>query len=284
MEKQLQKGQVLLIVVLVMVVALTVGLSVASRSIVSLRTVNDEENSQRAFSAAEAGIERAVKGNCIDTSCTISADLSELNDNTKFETNFTTTAKPITGTEFLVRGGVQVKQDEGSDIWLSRYSTELSELYTNQWSGTITVLWSDTSGNCAGSAKPAALQVMVLRGDRTDLQNAQLSQYAFDPCATQRGNNFTVPTINNVETKIGAQKFYYGASISVPAETPGLLMRVIPLYGNTIIGIKGTAAFPIQGQQITSTGTAQNTVRKISFTQSYASIPSEFFQYLLISP
>jgi type II secretory pathway pseudopilin PulG len=286
MEKQLQKGQVLLIVVLVMVVALTVGLSVASRSIISLRTVNDEENSQRAFSAAEAGIERAVKGSCLDTAnpCEIQDSLSELNNNTKFETTFKTTAQPITGTEFLVKGGVQVKQDEGSDIWLSQYSLDPDEIYKNPWSGTLTVLWSDTSGNCAAAVKPAAMQVMVLQGVRTDLQNAKLTQYAFDPCTASRNNNFTLPTINNVETKIGAQKFYYGASITIPAGTPGLLMRVIPLYGNTIIGIKGNTSFPIQGQQIVSTGTSENTVRKITFTQSYATIPSEFFQYTMISP
>ncbi len=44
-----QRGQILLIIILVMVVALTIGLSVVSRSIVTLRTTEEEENSQKAF-------------------------------------------------------------------------------------------------------------------------------------------------------------------------------------------------------------------------------------------
>ena len=56
-----QKGQVLLIVVLVMIVALTVGLSLISRSITNLRTSTEEAESQKALAAAEAGIEQALE-------------------------------------------------------------------------------------------------------------------------------------------------------------------------------------------------------------------------------
>jgi len=65
MLKLNQKGQALLIVVLVMVVALTVGLSIASKTIISLRTSTEEANSQKALAAAEAGIEQALKTNQI---------------------------------------------------------------------------------------------------------------------------------------------------------------------------------------------------------------------------
>jgi hypothetical protein len=58
-----QKGQILLISLLVLVVALTVGLSVVTRSITTVRTTSEEESSQRAFSAAEAGIEQALVSN-----------------------------------------------------------------------------------------------------------------------------------------------------------------------------------------------------------------------------
>ena len=54
-------GQTLLVVVLMMVVALTVSLSVVLRSVSNVRTSTDEENSSRAFSAAEAGLELALK-------------------------------------------------------------------------------------------------------------------------------------------------------------------------------------------------------------------------------
>src|SRR3989338_3701872 len=59
--KNTQSGQMLLVVVLVMVVALTVGLSVASRTITSLKISKQNEDSQRAFQAAETGIQEALQ-------------------------------------------------------------------------------------------------------------------------------------------------------------------------------------------------------------------------------
>lgn len=50
-------GQVLVLVLLVVVVALSIGLSVASRNITNLKTATQSERSQRAFSAAEGGVE-----------------------------------------------------------------------------------------------------------------------------------------------------------------------------------------------------------------------------------
>lgn len=52
-----RSGQVLVLVLLVVVVALSIGLSVASRNITNLKTATQSERSQRAFSAAEGGVE-----------------------------------------------------------------------------------------------------------------------------------------------------------------------------------------------------------------------------------
>src|SRR3989344_3215898 len=57
---QNQKGQVLLILILVMTVGLTIGLSVVQRSLTGVSTASKLEQSSRALSAAEAGIERAL--------------------------------------------------------------------------------------------------------------------------------------------------------------------------------------------------------------------------------
>src|SRR4051812_24360818 len=57
----LEQGQILLVVVLLMVIVLTIGLSLATRSVTNLRQATEEDNSQRAFSAAEAGVQVALK-------------------------------------------------------------------------------------------------------------------------------------------------------------------------------------------------------------------------------
>lgn len=56
-----RKGQVLALILLVMSTILVIGLTVASRSVTSLKISNQTERSQRAFSAAEAGIEEALR-------------------------------------------------------------------------------------------------------------------------------------------------------------------------------------------------------------------------------
>lgn len=57
MKSATRGGQVLVLVLLIVVVALAVGLSVAARNVTNLRTSTQTEQSQRAFSAAEGGVE-----------------------------------------------------------------------------------------------------------------------------------------------------------------------------------------------------------------------------------
>lgn len=61
----MKSGQVLILVLLTVIVVLTIGLSVASRNITNLRTTTQTEQSQRAFTAAEGGVEDVLSA--IDT-------------------------------------------------------------------------------------------------------------------------------------------------------------------------------------------------------------------------
>lgn len=56
-----EKGQVLIILILVTLVALTVGLAITQRSVTDISISTKTEQSSRAFSAAEAGIEKAIE-------------------------------------------------------------------------------------------------------------------------------------------------------------------------------------------------------------------------------
>jgi hypothetical protein len=57
-----QKGQVIVILLLLMLVALSIGLAVTQKSVTDVTTSTQSEQSSRAFSAAEAGIEKALTG------------------------------------------------------------------------------------------------------------------------------------------------------------------------------------------------------------------------------
>lgn len=60
-NKLKNRGQMILVILLVMAVGLTIGLSVASRSITDVNFSTKIEDSSRAFSAAESGIEEALR-------------------------------------------------------------------------------------------------------------------------------------------------------------------------------------------------------------------------------
>lgn len=58
--KMNQNGQIIIVLLLTMLVALTIGLGVTQRSVNDISTSTQNEQSTRAFSAAEAGIEAAL--------------------------------------------------------------------------------------------------------------------------------------------------------------------------------------------------------------------------------
>lgn len=282
-----ERGQALLIVVLVMVIALTVGLSLASRSITNLRNSTDEANSQSAFAAAEAGVEQAVKlGDVTGASILSGVDFNDKNKSQISNVDIET----IDGDEFLLNNGNPVFQDDGQDVWLSTHTEDAAQLFQAPWGGaTLYVHWG-TSNDISGCSDPA-IEVIFITGTRT---SPSTKKYIYDPCASRRViNHFSALPVNAtgsfpVSGANGSITFNYKVPFP-PVGTNlvgGLLARVIPLYKAGSIGIKGTG-LPVQGKIITSTGTAglsgTQTVRKISFFQGYESLPSEFF-FSLFTP
>src|SRR5581483_1163402 len=98
-------GQAFLLVILVMVVALTVGITLASRTLVNQRASIEEDESQKAFSAAEAAIESAInnKGNIAS---------QNFGTNSTYEASFVT----LKSSEFLFNGGNNLQTNEGYDL------------------------------------------------------------------------------------------------------------------------------------------------------------------------
>ncbi len=301
-----QKGQVLLVVVLVMVIALTVGLGVASRSITSLRTATEEENSQRAFSAAEAGIEQALK-----TTIT-PGTVRQLSNNSQI-VNLSVTEIKNTN-EFLVNGGDLIEKDEGTDIWLLEHQDDGRVNYnTGGWlhvdDQPITLYWGralDLDFCVSGSSttvqnKTPAIEIVVIYGSK----NAPRStRYGIDPCAPRRGNSSDTVNVNHFSSddieydgenrktyNIQGKLFAFKKTITI---SDGMLIRVVPLYSSTSIGVKvpcgsdddeeDCSLLPSQGKLIESTGESGSTQRKISVFQGYPSLPTEFFPHILFSP
>ena len=265
--KEYEKGQVLLIVVLVMIVTLTIGLSVVTRTINNNRITTEEQNSEQAFSAAEAGLERSLASN------TASSGTFTTNNS-----SYTTVIKNLSGPDILLNNGTPVLKDNAVDVWLAQYPN-----YTTPWSGNVTIYWGSSSEPCTTSEttnKRAALEIVLIRGS---LAAPQMTHYALDPCAARASAN-RFESIALGGGTISGKTFSYNKTITIAAGSPGLLMRIIPLYASSTIAVRGSTALPSQGTVIESVGTVDKTARKIVSFRGYPSLPTELFPFVLFSP
>lgn len=240
-----------------MVVTLTVGLSVISHTITTLRTTKESESSQRAFSAAEAGVEKLLN----------STDSSIPTTTLSNGSSFSGTASVVSGSFIPVNNLSPVSQDDGADIWLSTYPS-----YTSPYTGTVKVYWATKGTDCEN----AALEILMITGSKA---SPVITHTLVDACDARRSSNHAVS--EQAGGVVSGTTFLYSYSIAV---TNGLLMRVIPLYNSSVVGVSGIGRnLPAQGQNIVSTGTSGNTSRKITVFKGYPRLPVEFFSYVLFS-
>lgn len=283
-----QNGQALLIVVLVMVVALTVGLSVASRSITNLKTSQEQANSQKALSAAEAGVQQAMER--------ANPNVTNLNNvylNNKANIQYTTTISSISGkTRFLVDSGDTqsvVTKDNPVDIRVSNFSDVNSWTSASSWTGSLTVYWGDFNDGCGGATKDTAIEVSVISKDTTVTPNKlTLNRYAEDFCASARGNGFDSSLVSLGSYPVGnGITLVFKTNIAL---TNALLVSVNPLYSDSHIAASKTNPadpdLPDQGINISSVGSADsnNVQRKVAAFQGFPQIPAELFPYTIFSP
>lgn len=259
-----QDGQILLVVILATVVALTVGLSAITRTITNTRLSTEEANSQKALSAAEAGIEQLLADPGLGVS---SKDLSNNAD-------FKAEAKEVKDTPFHLNDGNIILKDDGADIWL----TDQPDFSGAAWTGQIDLYW--TSSEDGDACNSAAVEVVIIEGLRDD---PNMRRVTADPCSAGgvRDNNFDPANISDVIIPNPNKTYNY--NISVPI-VDGYIVRVIPLYENTEMAVNADSVLPVQGHVIESVGTSGETTRKLRVYQPNPRLPIEFFPYNVFLP
>lgn len=274
-----QNGQILLIVVLAAVVSLTVGLSAISRTITNTRVTTEEANSQKALSAAEAGVEELVN----NAPLLAEGGFEEpklLSNNS----SFLATADPVDGTQFLISDGSEVLKDDGADIWFSKYP-DFGDPGGGRWGGVLTVLWNNNDG-CGGSGNQVtpAIEVVIIQGPNKN--NPSMTRSVYDPCGRIPNSSFT--QVGNRRVTVDGQNYDFdnGVNITVPSANPGpgFIARVIPLYANVVMGAKGSVPLPPQGYVIDSVGSSGDTKRTVRVFRGFPRVPIEFFPYNIFLP
>jgi hypothetical protein len=288
-----ESGQMAILVMLVLVVALTIGLTALTRTVTNIKQSTITNESNQAYSAAEAGIEDALRGNTTyNTPQTIGSGPNAA-------TFVVSSPAPQGNSSSPFAFPNPLDKDEAQQIWLfnyNNYKTNTSNPYTgffNSCSPTtncnqLTVYWGSSS--TIGSTTPA-LEAAFIYKDTGN--NFGVDKYAIDPNTT-RGNNFsaaeTGPTRYggspySVPTTQGTKTYYFSKKFTLDSSKQYLLLRLKLLYNSDAkheVAIDpdpnnlSVSVLPSQGQVIDSQGTAGDAVRKVRVYQSYPTLPSIF--------
>lgn len=261
------QGQIVLITVLVLTIAMTVALSLIGRATTDVGMSAQLEDSARAFSAAEAGIEKALKTNTGETATQLA------NGET-----FTSVVSTIGGSSSVYEPDQVTKKGEVETIWLVHHNADgtLNETDTNDYTGAIPEI-----DICWRQAVPVpAISISVfyknsLTGEYT------LSRHAFD--FSLRGG-FDAATVAD---KCGTTGVYYKHLTYDyhPIAKQPLFLRITSYYNDAklLISPFNGRALPDQGVEISSTGsTAGGVTRKIVVKRQYQA-PSSLFDHVVYS-
>jgi Tfp pilus assembly protein PilX len=224
-----QSGQIGIIILLIMVVLLTIGLSLAAQSSKEVTLSTQEEESTRVFNAAEAGIEQALSSN-----------LSAQQD-------FTSTDTTIPGTNSNVNYTIQ--KQKSLEIRVPQGATamvQLTDAAGVQTTNSINIEWA-REGNCA--ANPASLVLGVFATDSTKTPKNSARYYSYAPC--DYGDSVTL-----VNTSGGNGYF---RKLTLNLQPKDVFVRIKPAYKDTTIRVTAAAgSLPTQAYTIRSSATNQN--------------------------
>lgn len=248
-EKLFKAGQAALMVVLVMAVALGFGISIISQSTTDIRMTEQEQEAARAFNAAEAGIEEALKS-IIPGTASITVDGIQVDYKTTSRNDFEGVYKEGETAQVLIGGN-----------------------------GLLNIEWvkpgsGDDPGTCIGASTqaPASLLITVHKNDNT------VRRVGINACDLQGVNGMSNATDSGSD---GYARLY-----TLRVYDQENMLRIIPIYHQVSIRVtKGAwgAALPAQLYQINSTAqTATKETKAIEVTRTEPATPS-VFDYVLFS-
>ncbi|MBU1110132.1 hypothetical protein KKB83_00745 [Patescibacteria group bacterium] len=264
-----RKGQVVVWIVLISVVGLTLGLSIASRSLSNIQQASELEETNRAFSAAEAGIEEALyalESTGAASSVLIPVSLSEAGSEYSY---------------IVSEGG------GGNELILAAPLTKDNVVQVNcsGMSGNLTVYWVKDGTSQDQDGNRASLLLTFISQESVPASDYEVIREAYNPFEehTSRGNGF-LQASSITETVGGIDFREKTASILLPGAGTDQILRIQAFYNGVpnTIALKADSSFPSQYHTITSTGSAGDVERTVQVTRSNPSLPA-FFDYTLFN-
>ena len=278
------EGQALLMVLLSMSVVLTIVLSILARSTVDIGVSTRSEESVRAFSAAEAGIEQAlVAGSTGDVT---------IGDAT-FNASVTDFSSGVT--EFVLPSSFY--SGESATVWFVSHDAngDLSCAGSDNpcFTGSqIQVCWGKEGTSANSSTTPAIEVSIVYLASAGNYTTARIAREVADPNSSRRSSNSFSATDSGT-CEVNGQTFAFKKTIdfgnaglkilpaSIYIQPNGLqLARIASLY-NTDMGYPvavnvPAGLLPAQGVVINSSGVSGSSTRKVEVIRGFKELPGIF--------
>ena len=243
MLKNAQSGQIGVIILLIMVVMLTIGISIASQTSQDLFLAQQQVESTRVFNAAEAGIEQALSSNLDFEGSSLTGELDNF-ASTNVDVSYTINKENQLESRLFEMVGVKV---------------DVTGFFPGN---TVDIRWSKES-NC-GSEDVASLIVTAFVQSP---DGARAYQSGFAGC--NRGDGFTTASTVNLNG------YRRRVVMIIPDNTQ--FLRITPLYNDTHVRIAGgNWTLPVQSFKVRSE--AENTLgdefRAVEVSRTLDSSPS----------
>jgi len=256
-NRNMKKGQVLLILVMLLSTAFTVVLTATYQSVTETQLTKLEEENQKTLAAAEAGIEAVLRQK---TTVNI-ANLPNLN-------NFSGQAL-IQNTQTNQFTTPLIYKDEQYTFYLAPYNPQTNSFLDNSIPQSINICFGDQNYN-------PAIEITLIKSDNS------IRRYAINPFSDNiinNGLNASSPNSQDCPSDFQFRNRYQITASEISTNSRIMIFRVIHTsLGSTKIGLRASSPFPPQGTTIISTARSTTGVeKKIQLFQSYPQIPSEFF-------
>lgn len=278
-------GQVLIAVLLVVVVAAAIAITVGTRTATEQKVATTVDESARALSLAEAGVEDAYRkiasGNI--PSGDITLDQTAFPTTAGFQGNANYQIQSFGGDSKAFISPTGISQGETFQVLLSNptASSQIDCSGSYPSNGRINVAFGDS-----GATNVPALEAVVVYKQGNSFKNAR---YVLDPSSSPRfptrvagpsSNNYSIPSDRN---NLGATvSFSYLYSLAFSGLNPGdnlCLVRFRTLFNSDKshhIAVEPVGTnLPQQGYKIVSTGnsTGSDTSRKLVVDTTFPALP-----------
>lgn len=257
-----QKGQTVLIVLLIMTVVLTIGLSTISSSITDIRISQQTEESTRAFYVAESALEEKMQSAAAASSGSLDG------------IGYVVTSETLGGQYFVFPE--EAASGDTQTLWLVGHNAEGQIDESSDYNGGVTFYWGT-----ATSAESSALSVAYIYRESGVYK---IARYNFDPDAARRLNNRFTAALTQGFTVAGRSLKYSTGLINLPnnANIQPFFIRATLSYNSSPQLIAAAAAaspyFPNQGSCYVSTATVSQSgiTRKVRQCRFWQEVPSIF--------